>query len=71
LPADEFEEEQPVVDEEIANSDETTVIFNDEEENYGVLFDEECKPQVLTPSDGTRDHNEVHSPVVIYTGIVD
>jgi hypothetical protein len=64
-----FEEEEPGVCEEIPISDESTVIFNYEEEDYGVLFDEECEPQVLTPSDETRDLNEVHSTVVIYTGI--
>lgn len=34
-----------------------------------IFFNEECEPQVLTPSDETSDHNEDYSTADIYTRI--
>lgn len=69
LPGDEFVEEEPSDNEELASSDETTNLANGEMNDLDVLFDEESEPQVLTPSEENSDHNEDHSTAVIYTGI--
>ena len=69
MPGDEFEEEEPSDDEDIASFDETSNLAYDETIDLDVLFDEESEPQVLTPSEENSDHIEVHSTSVIYTGI--
>ncbi|KZS08316.1 Uncharacterized protein APZ42_027731, partial [Daphnia magna] len=69
LPGDEFEEEEPSDDEELASSDKTINSANGEMNDLDVLFAEESEPQVFTPSEENSDHNEDHSTAVIYTGI--